>query len=263
MKTAFDPRIVAFVDILGFESLVQKLENDPALHEKLNYALRRIKHLKVSSLEGNTAQSDLEISVFSDSIAISAPKANYHGVIWTAIHLQSDLLTLGILTRGGISCGKTVHEDDILYGEGMINAYKLESRAAIYPRILVDCSVLELLNDGYRSIFLRKDTDGLWHLDPFSIGFLPSGSDALVEDGWDPHEVGLDELKRAIDKSRSDLTNLGQVAKWNWLDEKRQCAVEEYRILGKPRFWVAFDQKHSQDKDAQQGAAADAASPRH
>lgn len=248
MNITFDTRVVAFVDVLGFGSLVQRLEDDEVLHRKIYSALKQIKAVKVSSLQSNTAQSNLEVSVFSDSIAISAPKDNYHGVIWSAIHLQSALLTLGVLTRGGISCGKTVHEDDILYGEGMIRAYKLESRAAIYPRILVDRNVLDLTNDGYCSIFFQKDTDGLWYLDPFSIGLLPGDSDALVEDGWDPHEVGLAELKRAIDKSLSELTNLDQIAKWNWLEEKRLYAVEEYQSLGKPRFWVAFDRMHTHDK---------------
>lgn len=248
MNITFDTRIVAFVDILGFGSLVQHLENDEVLHRKVYSALKRIKDVKASSLQGNTAQSELEVSVFSDSIAISATKDNYHSVIWSTIHLQSTLLTLGVLTRGGISCGKTVHEDDILYGEGMIRAYKLESRAAVYPRILVDRSVLDLTNDGYRSTFFRKDTDGLWHLDPFSIGLLPGDSNALVEDGWDPHEVGLRELERAIGKSLSELTNLDQIAKWNWLEEKRLYAVEEYKSLGKPRFWVAFDKMHTHDK---------------
>lgn len=250
MNITYDTRVVAFVDILGFESLIQHLENNEVLHQKVHGALKQIKNVKVLSLQSITAQSDLEVSVFSDSIVISAPKDNYHGVIWSSIHLQSTLLNLGILTRGGISCGKTVHEDDILYGEGMIRAYKLESRTAFYPRILVDRSILELTNDGYRSIFFQKDTDGLWHLDPFSIGLLPGDSDSLAEDGWDPHEIGLRELKRAIEKSLAKLTNLDQIAKWNWLEEKRLYAVEEYKLLGKPRFWVAFERMHIHDKSS-------------
>lgn len=143
MNITYDTRVVAFVDILGFESLIQHLENNEVLHRKVHGALKQIKNVKVLSLQSITAQNDLEVSVFSDSIAISAPKDNYHGVIWSSIHLQSTLLTLGILTRGGISCRKTVHKDDILYGEGMIRAYKLESRTAFYPRVLADRSILD------------------------------------------------------------------------------------------------------------------------
>ncbi len=241
MATPFSERVVAFIDILGFESLVRNLEKDERLHQRLQYALHRIKSLKINSLNEETAQKDLEMSVFSDCIAISADSDNHHGVVWTAIHLQSSLLVLGILTRGGISIGKLVHEDDILYGEGMIKAYRLESKAAIYPRILIDRDILGRTNERYRSVFFQQDTDGQWHLNPFSIGLVPGGADELVADGYDPHEVGLEELKRYIDKSISTLTEPDQIAKWNWIEGKRVEAVEQLKAFGKPKFWIEFE----------------------
>jgi len=244
MTTPLKERVVAFIDILGFESLVRDLEKDERLHQRLQYALHDIKRVKISSLNDNTAQKDLEVSVFSDCIAISAERDNHHGVIWTAIHLQSSLLVLGILTRGGISKGKLEHEDDILYGEGMIKAYRLESKAAIYPRILIDQDILGLTNERYRSVFFQQDTDGLWHLNPFSIGLVPGGADELAADGWDPHEVGLEELKRYVDKSISTLTEPDQIAKWNWIEGKRVEAVEQLKVFGKPKFWTEFEKIH-------------------
>ena len=221
------------------------MEHDERLHQRLQYALQDIKRVKISSLNENTAQRDLEVSVFSDCIAISAEHDNYHGVIWTAIHLQSSLLVLGILTRGGISKGNLVHKDDMLYGEGMIKAYKLESKAAIYPRILVDSEIIGSTNDYYRSVFFHQDMDGLWYLNPFSIGLVPGGADELAADGWDPHEVGLDELKRYIDKSISTLTKPDQIAKWNWIERKRMEAAEQFKVYGKPKFWIELEKIHS------------------
>ena len=244
MTIPLNERVVAFVDILGFESLVRNLENDERLHRRLQYALQGIKRLKISSLSENTAQKDLEVSFFSDCVAISAEPDNYHGVIWTAIHLQSSLLVLGILTRGGISKGKLVHEDDILYGEGMIKAYKLESKAAMYPRILIDGCILDLTSENYRSVFFQQDMDGLWFLNPFSIGLLPGGSDELAADGWDPHEVGLEELKTHIAKFISILSEPDQIAKWNWMETKRLEAAKQLRVFGKPNFWVEFEKLH-------------------
>lgn len=245
MTIPLNERIVAFIDILGFESLVRDLEKDERLHQRLQYALQDIKRVKISSLNENTAQKDLEVSVFSDCVAISAERDNYHGVIWTAIHLQSSLLVLGILTRGGISKGGLVHEDDILYGEGMIKAYKLESKAAIYPRILIDREIIELTNEYYRSVFFQQDMDGLWHLNLFSIGLVPGGANELAADGWDPHEVGLKELKRYVDKSVSTLTEPDQIAKWNWIERKRVEAAEQLKVFGKPKFWIEFEKIHS------------------
>ena len=131
-------RIVAFVDILGFGALVSSLSSNPELHGRLHYALTYIKSYRASSHSENSAQSNLEISVFSDSIAISSEPLDAFRVIWSCGWLNAELLQAGILTRGGISIGPTIHKDDVLYGEGMLKAYKLESNAAIYPRIVVD-----------------------------------------------------------------------------------------------------------------------------
>ncbi len=76
MTIPLNERIVAFIDILGFESLVRDLEQDERLHHRLQYALQDIKRVKISSLSKNTAQTDLEVSVFSDCVAISAEHDN-------------------------------------------------------------------------------------------------------------------------------------------------------------------------------------------
>ena len=243
----YSNRVVCFIDILGFGELIKSLETDSELHQKLHSALKRIKSYKVSSLEENTAQSDLEVSVFSDSIVISSEKDGCHGVVWSSLHLQCDLLSLGILTRGGMSFGKTVHEDDILYGEGMLKSYNLESRAAVYPRIIVDKSILELTNEGYQNVFFSKDFDGLWYLDPFSIGIQPGGMAALVEDGWDPYEVSLKDLKKKINGALSSLTNENHMAKWAWLNSKLDLAVIEYQHYGQPRYWHYFEMSHKKN----------------
>lgn len=243
----YSNRVVCFIDILGFGELIKSLETDSELHQKLHGALKRIKSYKASSLEKNTAQSDLEVSVFSDSIVISSEEDGYHGVVWSSLHLQCDLLSLGILTRGGMSLGKTIHEDDILYGEGMLKSYNLESRAAVYPRIIIDQSILELTNEGYQRVFFSKDIDGLWHLDPFSIGIQPGGMAALVEDGWDPYEVSLNDLKKKINGALSSLTDENQMAKWAWLKSKLDLAVIEYQHYGQPRYWHYFEMSHKKN----------------
>lgn len=87
--------------------------------------------------------------------------------------------------------------------------------------------------------------DGLWYLDPFSIGLVPGGADDLAADGWDPHEVGLNELKRYAEKSISKLTKPDQIAKWNWIERKRAKAEEQLKLYGKPTFWIEFEKMHN------------------
>lgn len=233
----YSERIVAFIDILGFAALVRQLGADPTLHASLNNALKQIRVFKNSSVRPDSAQSNLQVSVFSDSIVISGAADNLHGVLWSAIHLQCNILAMGILTRGGISSGRTFHTDDILYGEGMLDAYHLESNAAIYPRIILAPKLMDNIEGGYKAAFLRQDGDGLWFLDPFSMGILPGNSESLLEDGHDPHEVSLRSLGKKIDQEIARTSDAGHLAKWKWLKNQHKFAVSEFRKFGRPRFW--------------------------
>jgi hypothetical protein len=239
MRPEYADRVVAFIDVLGFGALVRQLDSDPSLHAKLHRALSKIRVFKHYSLQEATAQADLEVSVFSDSIVISGATGNFHGVIFSALHLQCNLLEMGILVRGGISSGRTVHADDILYGEGMLDAYMLEA-TAVYPRIVLAPKLVEKLEPGYRAMFLEKDGDGLWFINPFSIGLTPADADELAADGYSPFEESLKTLGERIDLELSRLSEVGQLAKWNWLKRQHSIALVEFAKLGDPRFWHAW-----------------------
>src|ERR1017187_2048542 len=114
-RPVYEERLVAFVDILGFSALVASLGAKPELHGRLHYALTFIKSYRESSRTPNTAHTSLEISVFSDSIAITAEPLDTFAVLWACGWLQAQLLCSGILTRGGIAIGRTFHKEDVLY----------------------------------------------------------------------------------------------------------------------------------------------------
>jgi len=81
--------------------------------------------------------------------------------------------------EGGVTVGNVVKSHKQLYGPGLIDAYRLESKAAKYPRILVDQKVLNELamnkklwihdrDDELKAVngLLRKDEgDGLLYVD--------------------------------------------------------------------------------------------------
>lgn len=242
MELQYLERTIAFIDILGFGALVREIGRDDALHRKLDAALKRIQMFKSASVAGNTAQSGLEISMFSDSVVISGPGSDIQNVLWTAIHVQCELMALGVLVRGGIACGRTIHAGDILYGEGMLAAYDLESKAAVYPRIVIHPSLIPRIERGCRAAFLDQDLDGLWFINPFTIGIRAGNSEALLADGYDPSEVSLKQLGRVIESSIATLTDAGQLAKWGWLKKQHELAIAEFVRYGKPRFWHLWAQ---------------------
>ena len=89
---------------------------------------------------------------FSDSIVVSVEvdKNNLNERFSTLVANLSKagaiLLCEGIFIRGGITIGEIVHESaGIVFGQGLIDAYELESAVAFYPRILVSTKLLSNL----------------------------------------------------------------------------------------------------------------------
>jgi hypothetical protein len=246
---SYEERIVAFVDILGFRSLVAKLPSDPEFHRNLHGALTAIKSVKSFAGRPNTAQKEVEASVFSDSIVISGAPSQLFTVIWTCVNLQSQLLSYGVVTRGGISRGRTYHKEDLLYGEGIIKAYDLEFKTAIYPRVVVDPALVADVHDVHRQMLLNLDADGLWYTDPFSLGVLPGNSGDLLEDGWDPHLAFLETFAKRVDEEIKAAKDAGIAAKWGWMKSKVQEALAFHQKHGNARMWHimkltgAFDKK--------------------
>lgn len=148
----YEKRYVAFIDILGFKELIKESLRTTARKKKtvrlLVNALGRDfsafvnGRYKLSAVGG---APDLRFYTFSDFIAISAAdnSENLDALIHAAWSISEDLLSKGLLTRGGIAKGLVVHADDhkvssrnFIFGPAFIEAYELESQVSDYPRII-------------------------------------------------------------------------------------------------------------------------------
>ena len=183
MNYKYEDRIVAFIDILGFSNIIKATINSQEELNNLGSGLSYI-HKYFNLVRADYEDpSILNLSQFSDSIVISVSMK--HSLEMTVIfkHLkliQINLLYKGILLRGGIVKGKLIHNDDLLLGPGMINAYNLESKCALHPRIVIDPKVLwqfgrlhgnqqqkKLIDFNYEKSF-AKETDGTYYIDYFN-----------------------------------------------------------------------------------------------
>lgn len=89
------------------------------------------------------------------------------------------LIDKGVLCRGAISYGKFIHSDRYLFGPALVEAYLLESKAANYPRIILDRSIIDLAGQAksehhssddeieFVESLLEKDLDGMYFIDYF------------------------------------------------------------------------------------------------
>lgn len=164
----YENRVIAFIDILGFKEIIKDSEQDTSKIELVYSILEYLKALETSDkwtlqlLEieedaqkrgvGNfDVRNRINTTAFSDSIVISVKiDENVNEMVSTLIvnlaYVGAMLLEKGILIRGGITIGNIIHkENGIVFGQGLIDAYILESKNAKYPRLIVSNKLIKRL----------------------------------------------------------------------------------------------------------------------
>jgi hypothetical protein len=172
--TLYERRFIAFVDILGFGSLVADSGKNEATEiatiKLVSSAIMQARK-EVEELLGEEA--GLAFTQFSDSFVVSVPAdgglygRGLHTFAFSILSIVDCFLESRLLLRGGISCGKLVHTNNLLFGPAMNRAYELESRLAKYPRIILDPNLPETA-DKILPGRLARDTDELLYLNYFA-----------------------------------------------------------------------------------------------
>jgi len=235
-----EERIVAFVDILGSREAVKRMEEgDDSKAKVILKALSIIRNFAQSASVAKGPIADVEVSWFSDSIVISAEVLE----LWRVIHavgiLSSLLCHEGIYTRGGIARGLCHHSEGICFGPGLIAAYDLESKVAVYPRVVIQQrladdedkqdtkkKLMKIIRLGPASNFnFRRSEDGLLWVDilsPNLVSYISFG------DGHHKNYVDyMNDVKKALElklgKNKDERIN----AKVNWFATYfNRCAME-------------------------------------
>jgi len=183
----YEQRIVAFIDILGFKSLLNGTldkngnDDEKAIDAVISAyeAIRDIWDLdKKSDFIDTKSSGTKKVSVFSDCLVVSFEINQSSEVFFTLLEIKwliMRLLARKILCRGAVSLGKFIHTDNYLFGPALVEAYTLESKAAMYPRVILDHTVIEAgvnnrsLNQKqeYVKSLLEQDSDGMYYIDYF------------------------------------------------------------------------------------------------
>lgn len=163
--------LVAFIDLLGFSSMVAHDCASPNGEQRYIESLYDC-HMETKGLKAQ--HPDLQLIQFSDSVVFALPYSsdNYISIISIISHYQYSLLKNGILCRGGVSYGKHFFEEDFLFSNGMIEAYRLESQVAFSPRVIISSDLFELvkptMSANQTKATLLFEQDGLWFIDYLS-----------------------------------------------------------------------------------------------
>ena len=133
----FEKRAVAFLDVLGFTSLIKDAEKYPAALSKFNGLQATIEHhvrFDNDSIGPGVPKSAHPRYLFiSDSIIISAPldTDGYDGLAIVglkSLQIAQNLLESGFLMRGALAVGNVLHEKQNIFGTGYISAYKAQEQ---------------------------------------------------------------------------------------------------------------------------------------
>lgn len=209
--------VVVFLDILGYKNMVLKDSKSntprylPIIEEMLN------------SLNPILKDRGLEIRQFSDSIVLSAEYSieNTLSMLDAVSDVQWFMIKNGILLRGGIALGRHYSNGNIMYSEGLIEAYNLESNFAKVPRILVDDNLIELVLGTCTNILEIKDYFKKKLLkDKDSRSFI----NYVDIDNLEIHEIQLKNMLKEINLNHPSL-----IEKYEWLANYHNLLLEQER----------------------------------
>ncbi|MDT8894038.1 hypothetical protein RSO41_05170 [Halomonas sp. I1] len=243
----YETRVVAFIDILGFKTILDDTidkdgsDNEQSIDRLVSAytAIRDVWDLDAKEdLLGSDSPESKKVSIFSDSIVVSFKAEEPSEVFFTLLEIKwliMRLISRKILVRGAVSIGKFIHNDHYLFGPALVEAYTLESKAAMYPRVILDSSVIEASakakspdhSSSQEANFVRslleQDSDGMYYIDYFF-----KAQSELDDPQYDFPQY-IDNLGDVIRKglmASSHHTKADLRVKYSWMRERYNKMVE-------------------------------------
>lgn len=198
----YQNRLTCFIDLLGFKSAIDQSLNEPLIAsalfdlfeqfrgaelEKVVYGtvpyltetgmISAAEHHGDKIVDAMDSHFDLVVTQFSDSFVVSAPANNPSACNLLLMGLRlinvQFFFNLGMLMRGGMAVGKLVHKrGGALFGPAMNEAYAIESKLAVYPRVVVSDEVFDFYNKtlvlaarASGEPFIQRGFDGVAYFD--------------------------------------------------------------------------------------------------
>lgn len=242
------PHIILFLDILGYSDTI--INSTPPKDE--DYYLGEVYNLmsflsqfiaernQISDNNGrNLGLSRFKSLMFSDNILFFAPyndekdKNNlYMNLLYGLAAFLFQYRKEDFFFRGGITSGSMYYDEDLhlVFGSGLIKAYELESKKAIYPRIVID----ENLNPVDFLVGFRKDyNENICFFDYLELAFhlfqLNLGNGDELQHKVNPclenHQLSI---KNALIKYKD---NEKVYEKYRWFAEYYNQFCEEHKFL--------------------------------
>lgn len=231
--------LIVYIDILGAKDAI----NSPD-EKKADALFRLLSYVATYRSESNFNQrreegliiSDVTaaVSTFSDHIAISYPieilqkvdakDSLGQGLLlvrWAIAYIAASALKMGFLIRGGATVGPLHHTDGVILGKALVEAYELESRHAIYPRVAVSRKLYAKVKFEPRSHIFLRDQDGITHCNYFTDMVLRSGETKEMRAAW---LGGARQIIKENVATFEEKERWNELAKWVWFGKQLELA---------------------------------------
>jgi len=211
-QNQYQNKIVAFLDILGFRQKVS--QNTSLATETIKQIDEAISHtVGIIKSEGPTS---ISIKLFSDCFCISCDQAELGPLIRELSFLQLYLSTNNIFVKGGLSQGRHFENENIIFSEGLVNAYELQIKDR-FPRIKIDKIISERMRkeecpyygDGLVE-YLIVAPDGVCFLDYLQV---------LTWEGVEADDLFKEHKKAIVEEVERNKGDYNVIEKYKWLAE--------------------------------------------
>lgn len=212
MKT--EKSFVAFIDLLGASELIEK--NPDESLETIHGCYEEVKKYIAKWEKDSLIIPDIKI--FSDNIILSIPldSDDSDKILFSAMsilvfsmYLQVYFWINDLLVRGAITIGSYYKDEMMAWGNGLVKAHRLESCVAIYPRIVIDPEMDDVvvgICDLLKTRMLTRDFDGIYFVDPYGLEKSSKIFDLL-------NKFIIDNEKRMLENNGNHKV----MQKLNWL----------------------------------------------
>ena len=218
----FVDAIVAYVDILGFHSM---LENRPA-HDILR--VLQLLHW-TAERDPNEAETSAHVRVVSNRV-IRVTRLDEPGALFSEVNTlrfaQMELAAQGIFLRGGITIGEVYWDDTVVFGPGIEQASQLEHNFAVVPRVVVGPPVLQVIRKvlvhkdngvsqelAYLRTMISRAEDGVWFIDYLRNADREMDGPEMYCDLLKGHKGAILDASVALDRT-SRLSSLAMKIGW-------------------------------------------------
>lgn len=171
----------------------------------------------------------LKVKIFSDNILIAcnakndacnAENKDLEKLLEYVAYIAEHFLKNGYKIRGGILKGKLYIDDLMVWEAGLVNAYLLESKDAIYPRIILDQDLLGEITKRTMEYLIVLDSDGKYYMN--YLRWYGKNKEGYLET--------IHIAKKNLKKEENSVTDEGIKKKLNWF--KKYLESEE-------KYWIS------------------------